>query len=80
MIDQNKIELEAVVAAARFRLSMTEEEWAAQKASFVRGEIGMGSDRDEANYRKALFSGDKIRLQELDQEAEDRVKRAFRET
>lgn len=31
--------------------TMTEEEWIAQRGSFVRGQIGMGSDRDEAEYR-----------------------------
>jgi len=32
---------------------MTEADKAAQRESFVRGQIGFGSDRDEANYRVA---------------------------
>lgn len=31
--------------------TMSDEEWIAQRDSFVRGQIGMGSDRDEAEYR-----------------------------
>ena len=33
---------------------MSEDELAAQKASYVRGEKGMGTDKDEARYREEL--------------------------
>lgn len=70
--------LETLIADAKKRPAMTEEEWAAQRASFVRGEIGMGSDRDEANYRKAMTDGDRAEMERLNQEAQERVRRAFR--
>lgn len=70
--------LEALMAASKTREPMTDAELAAQKASFVRGEIGMGSDRDETAYRAAAARGDRSTMARMDQEAEDRVKRAFR--
>ena len=79
MQDKDRMGLEALMAAQRAAKPMTDAEWAAQKASFVRGEVGMGSDRDEAAYRAALASGDRATISRLNQEAEDRVKRAFRE-
>lgn len=78
MIDRDKSPLEALVAASKARGPMTEAERAAQQASWARGEVGMGSDRDEAEYRAAVRSGDRAAQRRLDQEAEDRVKRAFR--
>lgn len=77
MIDKDKSPLEAAVAAMKGQ-KMTDAELAAQRASFVRGEVGMGSDRDEAAYRAAVRSGDRAEMRRLDQEAEERVKRAFR--
>lgn len=77
MIDKDKSSLEEMVAALKGQRP-SEAELAAQRASFARGEIGMGSDRDEAAYRAAVRSGDEAEQQRLDREAEDRVKRAFR--
>jgi hypothetical protein len=70
--------LETLIAEAKARPPMTEAEWAAQRASFARAEVGFGSDRDEAHYRRAVASGDREEIARLNQEAEDRVKRAFR--
>lgn len=78
MIDRDKSPLEALVAASKARGPMTEAEMAAQQASWARGEVGMGSDRDEAAYRAAVQSGDKAEQARLDRAAEERVKRAFR--
>jgi hypothetical protein len=36
-----------------------------QRASYVRAEIGMGSDADEARWRKALEDGNTEELDEL---------------
>lgn len=47
-----------------------------QARSFVRGEAGMGSDADEAEYAEALRAGDKETLARLDAEAAERVRRA----
>jgi hypothetical protein len=46
-----------------------------QRRSFVRGQMGMGSDRDEAEYAQALRDGDVERLKRLDQEAAERAAR-----
>lgn len=44
--------LEALELAKTY--TMTESELRAQRASWVRGEMGIGSDRDEAEYRRKL--------------------------
>jgi hypothetical protein len=53
--------------------------FAEQRRSFVRGQIGMGSDADEAAYASALRSSDTETLRRLDQEAAARVARAEKE-
>jgi hypothetical protein len=78
MIDPKHKTLEELIVEGKARGPMSEEEWAAQRASFVRGEISTGSDRDEAAYREAVRSGDTATKARLDREAEERVKRAFR--
>ena len=50
-------ELERLIAEAKTHYeSMTPEEqdamWKAQRESWVRGEMGIGSDADEAEYRR----------------------------
>lgn len=47
--------------------------WEAQKRSFVIGEAGFGSDRDEALYRVAFEAGDAEEMARLDAEAETRM-------
>lgn len=63
-------------AADQFR-SMTPEERKAmtesQKESYVRAEIGMGSDADEEEYRRALREGDQVKLDLLNQESLHRM-------
>ena len=55
---------------------MTPEERRSQRRSFVLGEAGMGSDADEAAYRRALEARDEEALARLDAESELRVARA----
>jgi hypothetical protein len=59
----NEVKLKEMVAAARARYdAMSPAEKAAhdqaQRESFTRGQIGMGSDSDEAEWRAAQASGD----------------------
>lgn len=66
-------------AAERFAaMSPAERErmFQAQRRSYVLGEIGMGSDKDEAAYRTALEAGDHATLVRLTAEAEARMGRA----
>ena len=77
MIDKDST-LKQLIADAKTRGPTTEAELAARRASFVRGEIGIGSDRDEAAYRDAFRRGDKAEMARLVQASEERVKRAFR--
>lgn len=76
MIDRNQRDplLDEAIAAAKARGPATEAELAAQRASFVRGQVGMGSDRDEAEYRAAARSGDRETMDRLDAESQARVK------
>jgi len=53
----------------------TEAELAAQRHNFVRGEIGMGGDRDEAAYRAAVERGDGPEIARLDAAAAARMAR-----
>lgn len=82
--------LERLLEKAR-QHKMTPAEIAAQRESFVRAEIGFGSDQDEADMRAAYDRGDtaeierltaagKARMDAYDRERqEERVKAAFRE-
>lgn len=45
-------DLEALLDKARNAPRMTDDEWRAQRESFVRGQIAMGSDREEAKMRE----------------------------
>ncbi len=47
-----------------------------QRRSWVLAEAAFGSDADEAAYRRALDSGDRIELERLDREADQRRERA----
>jgi hypothetical protein len=49
------------------------EMWEAQKRSFIIGEAGFGSDRDEPEYRAAVDRGDATEIARLDSEAEKRM-------
>ncbi len=44
-----------------------------QRRSFVRAEIGFGSDADEAAYRAALARGDTEEMARLDAESKERI-------
>lgn len=65
--------LEKLIARARELPPMTEVELKAQRDSWVRGEIGFGSDADESAYREALATGDAEALARLKTEAENRM-------
>lgn len=61
-------ELNRLIEEAKRKLaSMTDDErramFEAQKASWVRGEIGMGSDKDEASYRAIMGHQGKFTVQ-----------------
>jgi hypothetical protein len=47
-----------------------------QARSYVLGEAGIGSDKDEAEYRAALMADDHETLARLDREASERVRTA----
>lgn len=51
---------------------------AEQRKSFVRGQIGMGSDADEAAYAAALEAGDTETLARLDAESQARMENVDR--
>jgi hypothetical protein len=72
-MEKSRDPIAEAIAAAKAKGPMTD----AERASFARGEIGMGSDRDEVEYRAAA-RGDRSAMARMDQEAEDRVKGAFR--
>ena len=74
-MEKSRDPIAEAVAAAKAKGPMTDAERAAQRASFARGEIGMGSDRDEAEYRAAARSGDRGAMSRLDGEAAGRVRR-----
>lgn len=65
--------LDALLEQAKAHRPMTPEDIEAQRQSWVRGEMGMGSDADEAAYRAALEAGDTDTLNRLDLESEQRV-------
>lgn len=46
----------------------------AQRRSWARGEVGIGSDADEAAYSRALKDGDQETLDRLQAEGDARVK------
>lgn len=53
-MSEDRRELERLLEKARNH-ALTEEEIRAQRASWVRGEMGLGTDRDEAEARAAVF-------------------------
>ena len=62
------------------RRPASDAELQAQRLSWARGEAGMGSDRDEAEYRQALRDGDKDKLARLDAQAQQRMDRVGKVT
>lgn len=63
--DRPETQLEALIKSAGERFAalspeQQEAELQAQKASFVRGEVGMGTDADEAEYRRRLLAGEPL--------------------
>lgn len=62
---------ELLPLAAKHR--MTEAEIAAQRDSFVRAEMGFGSDADEAAFRAALEAGDTEALSRLEAASQARM-------
>lgn len=65
---------EAIEAFRALPPDVQERLLAEQRRSWVRGEVALGSDRDEAAYRKALAAGDQATLQRLKDEAAKRLK------
>lgn len=65
--------LDDLIAQARAMPPMTEAELKAQRDSFVRAEVGFGSDADEAAYRAALVESDTETLARLSAEADARM-------
>jgi hypothetical protein len=69
--------------AKKWWASASEEErermLAEQRRSWVRGEMGMGSDRDEAERARALADEDVEKLRRLDREAAERAARGLRD-
>ena len=55
-------------------------EWAAQRASWVRAEVEMGSDADEAAFREAMADGDTEAQAALIQKGKDRLAALDKET
>lgn len=68
-------ELAALIEKAQ-QHKMTPAEYAAQRRSYVLGEMAIGSDADEAEYRAAHDRRDMKRCLELIVEGEERMKRA----
>ena len=64
---------EAVERYERMSPAEKAEMWKAQKRSFVIGDAGFGSDRDEAEYRAAFDAGDTEEMARLDAESEKRM-------
>lgn len=52
---------------------MSETELRAQRDSFVRAQMGFGSDADEAAYRAALAAGDPQGIAQHEAASQDRV-------
>lgn len=52
---------------------MTPEMYEAQKQSFIRAEIGFGSDKDEQGYAAALLSGDQKRINRAKEKERRRI-------
>ena len=67
-------DLDKTIEAARSLPPMTREEFDAQRRTYVRGEMGIGSDRDEAAMSAAVASGDQEEIERLEKAAEDRMK------
>lgn len=71
-------DLDDLLAAARDAMSkMTSDErqamFDAQRKSYVRAEMGFGSDADESDYRNALTSGDEVGIAECECKAQERA-------
>ena len=65
--------LARLLAKARARGPMGKAEREAQRRSYVRAEMGFGSDADEAAMRAAVARGDKAEIARLEREAEARM-------
>lgn len=50
--------LDVLIAEAKARGPMTDEELRLQRESWVRGEMGIGLDQEEEAYRRAMFEGE----------------------
>jgi hypothetical protein len=66
-------DLSRLIEAAKAH-KMTPEERDAQRRSFVRGQLGFGSDADEAACRDALAKGDTAALEVLEADAQKRMR------
>ena len=64
---------EAVEAVRRMAPEDQAAMWEAQRRSFVRAEVGFGSDADEAAYYAAIRRGDHAEVARLKAEQDDRL-------
>lgn len=64
---------EAVEAVKRMTPEERRAMWEAQRRSFVKAEIGFGSDADEAAYARACAHGDEAEIARLESEAAARI-------
>lgn len=71
--EQAKRLSDSIDAFHKLPLEQREAVLAEQRRSWARGEAGMGSDKDEADYRAALAAGDKVKLTQLEAESAERV-------
>ena len=66
-------ELSRLVEQVRELGPMTDAEIEVQRRSFVRAELGFGSDADERSYMAAIKAGDAVAIERLDAEAAERM-------
>lgn len=67
-------DLDRMLEEAKKLPPMTREEFEAQRRNYVRGEMGIGSDRDEAALATARASGDEAEIARLNEASEARMR------
>ncbi len=66
---------ESAKAVKRMTPEQREKMHEEQRKSWVRGEMGMGTDKDEAEYAKAVLADDIETIKRLDAEADERARK-----
>lgn len=72
--DLDRLLAESKAAVAAMTPEQRREMMEAQRRSWARGEVGIGSDADEAAYSQALRDGDQEAVARLQAESDARVK------